>query len=135
MAAGIISANLPTMLPALNIFLRKIGVRTESGTLRSGSSFFRSTNKGDKSQQSRPDTVSDGTAKSAHSAFYRLHDDNDSQYARSNIETPTEGKLRPDAKSYQYTVKSLPPEERDETSSDEIPLHAIRVEKDTVVRG
>lgn len=134
MAAGIISANLPTMLPALNIFLRKIGVRTESGTLRSGSSFFRSS-KGDKSQQSRPDTVSDGTGKSAHSAFYRLHDDNDSEYARGNVETPTEGKLRPDAKGYQYTVKSLSPEERDEGSSDEIPLHAIRVEKDTVVRG
>lgn len=125
MAAGIISANLPTMLPALNVVLRRLGIRGDS---RNGSNFFRST-KGDKSSGSRADILSETTGgKNVRESFHRLADESDSEYARAGAATPTESKLRPDAKGYQYTIKTT--SRGDEDSSDEIPLHAIRVETD-----
>lgn len=135
MAAGIISANLPTMLPAFNVFLRTLGIRSKNGTSRTGgtSNPFRSS-KGHKSNPSQADTdgaVPPPTGKRASgSVFYRLPDENHS--SRSD---PSESKFRPDAKGYQYTVKSLSSGERDEESGDEIPLHGIRVEKDTIMES
>lgn len=134
MAAGIISANLPTMLPALNVFLRTLGIRSRNGTSRTGGSSnpFRST-KGDKSNISQGDidgAVPAPTGKRAsNSVFYRLPDENDSVGSSST----GDAKLRPDGKGYQYTVKSLAMGNRDEESGDEIPLQGIRVEKDTAV--
>jgi hypothetical protein len=132
MAAGIISANLPTMLPALNVFLRMLGIRSKDGSSRSGSSNpFRS--KGDRSNTTSQLDV-DGAVppptgkRASHTVFYRLPDENDS--TRSGRE---QGGLRPDVKAYQYTVESLSHGERDEGSGDEIPLHGIRVDKDTTV--
>jgi hypothetical protein len=131
MAAGIISANLPTMLPALNVFLRMLGIRSKDGSSRTGSSNpFRS--KGDRSNTSQMDT--DGAIpppngkRTSNTVFYRLPDENDS--TRSGRD---QAGLRPDVKAYQYTVESLSHGERDEGSGDEIPLHGIRVDKDTTV--
>lgn len=133
MAAGIISANLPTMLPALNVFLRLLGIRSKNGTSRTGSSNpFRS--KGDRTNNSQGDidgAVPPPTGKrTSGTVFYRLPDENDSMRS-----TPAGGKFRPDAKGYQYTVESLSHGGRDEESGDEIPLHGIRVEKDTVMES
>jgi len=131
MAAGIISANLPTMLPALNVFLRTLGIRSKNGTSRTGSSNpFRS--KGGRSVISQGDI--DGAVppptgtRTSGTVFYRLPDENSASRSASGG-----GKLRLDTKGYQYTVGSLSPKERDEESGDEIPLNSIRVEKDTVM--
>lgn len=125
MAAGIISANLPTMLPAFNVFLRWIGVKNADGTMTSNS-FFRSTNK---KSTDGSNMLSGSQTKTADSQFYRLSDDTNSEFGRDRAPTPIEGKIRPDAKGYQYTVQSLG--RGDEESGDEIPLKGIRVQKDT----
>ena len=129
MAAGIISANLPTMLPALNVFLRMLGIRSKNGSSGNNSSNpFRSKDKSNLSQSNMEGAVPPPTGKRASgTVFYRLPDENNS--SRS---APGGGKLRPDSKTYHYTLESLPPKERDEESGDEIPLHGIRVDKHTV---
>lgn len=136
MAAGIISANLPTMLPALNVFLRTMGIRSRNGTSRTGGSSNPFRSKGGDTSNISQGGENGGAVpapegkRASKSVFYRLPDENNSDYS-----APGEGKLRPDAKGYQYTVKSLSPNERDEESGDEIPLHGIRVEKDTAVQS
>lgn len=132
MAAGIISANLPTMLPALNVFLRMLGIRSKNGTSRTGSSRpFRSKDKSNYSQSDMEGAVPPPTGKRASgTVFYRLPDEN-----ISSGSAPGGGKLRPDSKTYHYTLESLPHKERDEESGDEIPLHGIRVEKQTVAES
>lgn len=129
MAAGIISANLPTMLPALNVFLRMLGIRSKNGSSRNNSSYpFRSKDKSNLSQSDMEGAVPPPTGKRASgTVFYRLPDENNSSRL-----APGADKLRPDSKTYRYTLESLPPKERDEESGDEIPLHGIRVEKQTV---
>lgn len=124
MAAGIISANLPTTLPAMNVFLRWIGVKNADGSMTSNS-FFRSTK--NKSLDSN-NVLSGSNVKTTDSQFYRLSDDTGSDLRRQETGTPIEGKLRPEAKGYQYTVQSFA---RDEESGDEIPLNGIRVQKET----
>ena len=122
------------MLPALNVFLRTLGIRSKNGTSRTGSSNpFRS--KGDRSNISQGDidgAVPPPTGKrTSGTVFYRLPDENSSSRSASG----GGGRLRPDPKGYQYTVENLSPKARDEESGDEIPLHGIRVEKDTVVES
>lgn len=75
----------------------------------------------------------ESNSKTGASLFYRLPGENDSDSTWAGSGMPNEGKLRPDTKGYQYTVKSMSQEERDEESGDEIPLHGIRVETDTMV--
>lgn len=133
MAAGIISANLPTMLPALNVFLRMLGIRSKNGTSRTGSSnpFRSKDNKSNYSQSDMEGAVPPPTGKRASgTVFYRLPDENNSSRSAAGP-----GRLRPDSKTYHYTLESLPPKERDEESGDEIPLHGIRVEKYTAAES
>ena len=136
MAAGIVSACLPTMLPALNVFLRVVGIKSQNGSLnRSSMNPFQSS-RGNKSTTSRAET--DGAAPARDSrrvsatAFYRLPDENDSVGSGDCDKV-----LGPEGKSYQYTVKSLAPigTGPDEESGDEIPLHGIRVERGTAVES
>ena len=136
MAAGIVSACLPTMLPALNVFLRVVGIKSQNGSLnRSSMNPFQSS-RGNKSTTSRAET--DGAAPARDSrrvsatAFYRLPDENDSVGSGDCDKV-----LGPEGKSYQYTVKSLAPigTGPDEDSGDEIPLHGIRVERGTAVES
>ncbi|KAL2209536.1 hypothetical protein CC79DRAFT_1332697 [Sarocladium strictum] len=133
MSAGIVSTNLPTLLPALNVLLRLIGIRTPNGTLGSTpSKGFRSTEDKIKSTPSAPGLVSE-TGK-PRDAFYRLSDDEDGSETSANLyarsQTPMENKLRPDTMGFKYTVESYSREEREEESGDDIPLHAIRVKTD-----
>ena len=66
MAAGIVSACLPTMLPALNVFLRVVGIKSQNGSLnRSSMNPFQSS-RGNKSTTSRAET--DGAAPARDSA-------------------------------------------------------------------
>jgi hypothetical protein len=131
MAAGIVSACLPTMLPALNVFLRVVGIKSQNGSSVRRSSMNLFSSKGNKSNVSRAET--DGTAPArdgrrvSATAFYRLPDENDS------VGSGDCDKLRD--KAYQYTIKSLAPigTGPDEESGDEIPLHGIQVEKETTV--
>jgi hypothetical protein len=133
MAAGIVSACLPTMLPALNVLLRVVGIRSQDGSSLNRSSInpFQSS-RGNKSTTSRAET--DGAAPTRDSrrvsatAFYRLPDENDSVGSGDCDKV-----LGPEGKSYQYTVKSLAPVGPDEESGDEIPLHGIRVARDTTL--
>ena len=132
MAAGIVSACLPTMLPALNIFLRMVGIRSQNGsTNRSSTNPFQSS-RGNKSNVSRAEA--DGAVPAPDSkrvsatAFYRLPDENDSMGSGD-----CDKDLRIDGKGYQYTVESMAPIGPGEESGDEIPLHGIRVERDTTL--
>jgi hypothetical protein len=133
MAAGIVSACLPTMLPALNVFLRVVGIKSQNGSSARRSSMNLFSSKGNKSNVSRTET--NGTAPTARdgrrvsaTAFYRLPDENDSVGSGDcdKVCGP---------KAYQYTIKSLAPigTGPDEESGDEIPLHGIQVERETTV--
>jgi hypothetical protein len=132
MAAGIISTNLPTMLPALNVFLRTLSIESKDGTSRTGGSSnpFRSTrDRSTASQRNIDGEVRPPTGKRASGTlFYRLPDESNSKRSATG-----EGKLSSDAKGYQYTVESL--SARDEESGCEIPLHGVLVEKDTVMES
>jgi hypothetical protein len=134
MAAGIVSACLPTMLPALNVFLRVVGIKSQNGSSLRRSSMNPFSSKGNKSNVSRAET--DGTAPTrdgrrvSATAFYRLPDENDSV-----VSGDCDKVLGPEGKAYQYTIKSLAPigTGPDEESGDEIPLHGIQVERETTV--
>ena len=135
MAAGIVSACLPTMLPALNVFLRVVGIKSQNGSSARRSSMNLFSSKGNKSNVSRTET--NGTAPTARdgrrvsaTAFYRLPDENDSVGSGDCDKV-----LGPEKKNYQYTIKSLAPigTGPDEESGDEIPLHGIQVERETTV--
>jgi hypothetical protein len=132
MAAGIVSACLPTMLPALNVFLRVVGIKSQNGSGLNRSSMNPFSSKGNKSTISRAEA--DGAVptpdnkRTSATAFYRLPDENDSMGSGDCDQI-----LGPEGKGYQYTVKSLAPTGPDEESGDEIPLHGIRVERDTTL--
>jgi len=158
MAAGIISANLPTMLPVLALVVRKLGLSkvvsvvkgTSAGQTgeRTGRSGTTSKNK---TTQSRGDIDTKGlvperVSRSLNSSatFYRLSDDTDSegnidnkvQDDRTNTADQTEPKLRPDAgaDAYEFAVNS--PKRPGTAGStrdlgmDDIPMHGIRVHKE-----
>lgn len=126
MAAGIISANLPALRPALRFIARKLGV---SGAVVG---LFRSTN-GTRTKTTNGVTRS-GTAESATAitqrskqdrhSFYNLPDDSGSV----SEQTRMEASFRPDydhAKTY-TSVKGRQVGHAD----DEIPLSKIRVDKE-----
>jgi len=132
MAAGIVSACLPTMLPALNVFLRAVGIKSQNGSSAQRSTMNLFSSRGNKSNVSRAEAdgavaAPDNKRVSA-TAFYRLPDENDSAGSGDCDKV-----LGPEGKSYQYTVKSLAPTGPDEESGDEIPLHGIRVGRETTL--
>ncbi|KAK2016456.1 integral membrane protein [Colletotrichum eremochloae] len=148
MSAGIVSACLPTLRPAMQQIARACGIKGSMGGM------FRGTNIGLGNSRNKSNFSSNGTtsqdpgtggsqiprrfSSSKHGAgkdtFYRLSDDNGSEGAshQQDVSTPGESKFRPDTNGYGhgYSVTSYPVTERDDKSSDEIPLHAIRVKKD-----
>ncbi|KAF4988418.1 hypothetical protein FDECE_15059 [Fusarium decemcellulare] len=143
MSAGIVSANLPTMLPVLKLVARWTGLSSIAGTVRSASRGATFGSKGNKSTQglaTREDTnigrTSDSNSSSRGNAFYRLPDETDSEglikEARFGDPTlPTDAKLRPDVNSYELTVKSYKANpSRDDDSGEGILLHGIRVKTD-----
>ncbi|KAI8240823.1 Satratoxin biosynthesis SC1 cluster protein 4 [Colletotrichum sp. SAR 10_96] len=143
MSAGIVSACLPTLRPAMQKVARACGIKgSMGGMFRVGTAMgFGSKNKsnssnGMSSQDPNGTNVNRSQSTTKHSAggdpFYRLSDENGSD-GRSGDRTPplNDRKLRPDADGlgFGYTVTSYPTKP-DDKSEDEIPLHSIRVQKD-----
>ncbi|KAK7417437.1 hypothetical protein QQX98_004556 [Neonectria punicea] len=142
MSAGIISANLPTLLPVLRIFFRYTGLQRLAGTVRStsrsgfGSKTDRSAfSKGLSSgEDAEARIVPPSEANGRGDMFYRLPDETESDgVAKGNDlgpKSPVDAPLRPDVKGYEFTVKSFKSStDRSDDSGDEIPLHSIRVQR------
>ncbi|OLN86240.1 hypothetical protein CCHL11_04143 [Colletotrichum chlorophyti] len=143
MSAGIVSACLPTLRPAFQLIFRACGFKGNMGGIfRSPTAmgFGSSRNKsnfsnGMSSQDPTGSQIARNLSTTKHGAgedtFYRLPDDNGSDGANRRPTPPmADSKLRPDTTGFGYTVSSYPVKERDDKSEDEIPLHAIRVQKD-----
>ncbi|KAM0242058.1 hypothetical protein ACHAP5_007456 [Fusarium lateritium] len=116
MSAGIVSANLPTMLPVLRMVAKFTGLSSLASTVRSSA---RQTygSKGDKTMstkglKSHNGTRTGGSSKSGSTSsdqFYRLPDDNDSSdliKGANYTETtaPVHSNLRPDTDGFELTT-------------------------------
>ncbi|KAF4974950.1 hypothetical protein FZEAL_8213 [Fusarium zealandicum] len=136
MSAGIVSANLPTMLPVLRIIARFTGLHSLAETVRGTT--LRS--KGERSAQglaSREDTnagrISDSSTGSRGNTFYRLPDETDSDglvkgAAYRDPSLPVDAKLRPDMKGHELTVQTYrSTAERGYDSGNDMLLQGIRV--------
>ena len=130
MSAGIVSACLPTLKPALTFFARHMGFSSFV------SRHFMTMTGSRNAQDSMPSHMRSGSGHRddtsdvnlVHSTgkgeFYRLDDDNGHQTSASNP------KLRPEH-GYSQTVTTRPVrEEGDSWSGDEVPLHGIRIQRD-----
>ncbi|GKT51929.1 satratoxin biosynthesis SC1 cluster protein 4 [Colletotrichum spaethianum] len=144
MSAGIVSACLPTIRPAMQRIARACGIKGNMGgmfrsptALGLGSSRNKSNFSNGMSSQdpNGGSQVTRNLSTTKHGAgqdtFYRLSDDNGSEGASRQTTPPlAESKLRPDITGFGYSVTSYPIKESQNKSEDEIPLHAIRVQKD-----
>ncbi|KAH7136826.1 hypothetical protein B0J13DRAFT_81558 [Dactylonectria estremocensis] len=139
MSAGIVSACLPTMLPVLRIFIRYTGLQALAGTVRGSTtrsktdrSAFGNGVESREDVEARPAPTSEPNARG--DVFYRLPDDNGSDGLGRPGHMGAPGlvdELRPDAKGFEFTVKSYKSStDRGDDSGDEIPLQGIRVQKD-----
>ncbi|KAI0146298.1 hypothetical protein GGR57DRAFT_506594 [Xylariaceae sp. FL1272] len=119
MAAGIISACLPTMVPAIKFFARLLGLGklvSLSTTFRSkGSTFAMHSSSHQQLSSNHAPSRLDGLGKDGD--FHRLSDD------------ASFGKLRPDDNRVAYTVAAASRHKDTDSNSDEIPLHTIRVQR------
>lgn len=128
MSAGIISANLPALRPALRFIARKLGI---SGGIIS---LFRSTN-GTRTKNTNGDTQPSETAESATAitqrskqnrhSFYHLPDDSGSVSEQTRVEAS----FRPDY-DHAKTYTNVKGPQVGQHSDDEIPLSEIRVDKE-----
>ncbi|KAK1584958.1 uncharacterized protein LY79DRAFT_559905 [Colletotrichum navitas] len=145
MSAGIVSACLPTLRPAMQHLARACGITgSMGGMFRAGTAlgFGSSRNKSNFSNGTTSQDPNNGGSQAArrfsvskHGAgkdtFYRLSDDNASEGAsQQQAPSPGQSKFRPDTTGFGYSVESYPAKEKNDKSSDEIPLHAIRVQKE-----
>ncbi|KAJ5123650.1 hypothetical protein N7448_009747 [Penicillium atrosanguineum] len=128
MSAGIISANLPALRPALRFIARKLGI--SGGVIALFRSTSATTDKNTNGVTQPSGTAESATAitqrsKQSRNSFYHLPDDSGSL----SEQTRMEASFRPDydhAKTY-TNVKSALVGHR---SDDEIPLSEIRVDKE-----
>ncbi|KAH6958201.1 hypothetical protein DER45DRAFT_213337 [Fusarium avenaceum] len=141
MSAGIVSANLPTMLPVLRILARFTGLSSLASTVRSNA---RPTygSKGDKTLSAKGLKSHDGTrtGRSSNSGstssnqFYRLPDETDSSGLIKGVNytgttAPLPAKLRPDTDGFELTTTTYNAKgDGGNESSDEI--LGIRVHKE-----
>lgn len=128
MAAGIISANLPTLRPAFRFMARMLGIGENFGVLFGSTNKTRTrTTKG----ATQPSETEESTAaiirsKQNRHSFYHLPDDSDSVAEHMRMEAS----FRPDydhSKTY-TNVKGA--HAGHNSDSDEIPLSEIRVNKE-----
>lgn len=137
MSAGIVSACLPTLLPALQAIVRVLGIQSVMPSLLRSRSTLMS-----KSVQSNPSqnglTANGHTAGAlAHSAqgrghsFYHLPDESDSAAGCGVSPGQLDASLRPEYDHVRMVtnVRGLKGTDVD-SQSDEIPLRGIRVQKD-----
>ncbi|KAM0563171.1 hypothetical protein ACHAPJ_000887 [Fusarium lateritium] len=138
MSAGIVSANLPTMLPVLRLFAKFTGLSSLASTVRSnvrptygGSKGERST-KGLKSHEDSGAGRSSNSGSTSSNNFYRLPDENDSAgliKGATFTETTAQvnSKLRPDMEGYELTTKTYKSTPESGNDSSEEILQGIRV--------
>lgn len=120
MSAGIMSACLPTMRPALIFLFRNIGLKNLTKSW--GSNF--ASNAPSNNQGSR---AVDGSMNHSRkdSAFTRLHDGNSGDWDQAVDDT-----LRPDKCSPMVTRVMGSKGLEESLEGDEVPLHKIRVKTD-----
>jgi hypothetical protein len=134
MSAGIVSANLPTMLPVLRLFAKFTGLSSIASTIRSnGQSKGDQSTKGLKSHDNNGGRSNNSTSVSSNN-FYRLPDDNDSDtpikgahYTESTV--PVNTRLRPDIEGFELTTKTYNARVDGNTSDEEM-LQGIRVHRE-----
>ncbi|KAL4889363.1 hypothetical protein BDV59DRAFT_205350 [Aspergillus ambiguus] len=133
MSAGIVSACLPTLRPALQMMARTLGIqRFMPALLQNHPEKLVKSSGTDPSQG--PSTVGDSTTnhsvKGHHRhSFYHLPDDPDSG-GRRHINTPLDATLRPEYDRGHTITNVLGRGRSHDRSTDEIPLRGIRVQKD-----
>ncbi|KAJ4011594.1 hypothetical protein NW752_008600 [Fusarium irregulare] len=135
MSAGIVSANLPTMLPVLRIVAKFTGLSSFASTIRSnGQSKGDQSTKGLKSRENNNGGRSANSNSVSSNNFYRLSDDNDSdtpikgaQYTESSV--PVDARLRPDIEGFELTTKTYNARVDGNTSDEEM-LQGIRVHRE-----
>jgi hypothetical protein len=130
MSAGIVSANLPTIRPALRFIARMLGVNGSVMAL------FKSTNR-TTAKTTDPVTQPSGTGESTSTiiqhtkhpkrhSFYHLPDDHNSTGEQSRMDSS----FRPDYDQGKTYTNVLGPRAGDHSDGDEIPLTEIRVDKE-----
>ncbi|KAH8603128.1 hypothetical protein B0O99DRAFT_22140 [Bisporella sp. PMI_857] len=131
MAAGIISACLPTLRPAFEFMVRKLGIKPLVGLFRSAGESRLGLSRPGLSEEGKKPTPVDGVKgsisqgqKGSQGGFYRLSDETKSHESDGALDS----RLRPEH-GYGYTVKSEPGcKEPDILEGDNIPLKGIRVQ-------
>ncbi|KAH7189533.1 uncharacterized protein B0J16DRAFT_303385 [Fusarium flagelliforme] len=134
MSAGIVSANLPTMLPVLRLVAKFTGLSSFASTIRSnGQSKGDQSTKGLKSDNNNGGRSNNSTSVSSNN-FYRLPDDNDSDtpikgahYTESTV--PADARLRPDIEGFELTTKTYNARVDGNTSDEEM-FQGIRVHRE-----
>lgn len=154
MSAGIISACLPTLRPAVQFFTRRLGIQhlmpslfqnskaaSSAGLSGTGRSRLKSSSTAGQSitQSANGSVVGHGRDTSDH-IFYRLDDESGHGHghehgSQGGIDIPWEVHLRPMHDiSYGYSVATggCSGGKRDDVSvsTDELPLHSIRIHQD-----
>lgn len=134
-AAGIVSACLPTMLPVLKWFMRTVGITSLSSTLRGtsqGDSKLKGSSAGFNHELSSRDPTlrsKEARGNTKRDTFYRLPDDTDSDVGRG--EGSNDLNLRPDGQKFEVTINTSPSRgDRDDCSGDEVALNTIHVQKE-----
>ncbi|KAJ4138334.1 hypothetical protein NW768_002157 [Fusarium equiseti] len=135
MSAGIVSANLPTMLPVLRLVAKFTGLSSFASTIRSnGQSKGDQSTKGLKSHDNNNGGRSTNSTSTSSNNFYRLPDDNDSDtpikgahYTESTV--PVDARLRPDIEGFELTTKTYNARVDGNTSDEEM-LQGIRVHRE-----
>ncbi|EKJ74894.1 hypothetical protein NXS19_008599 [Fusarium pseudograminearum] len=135
MSAGIVSANLPTMLPVLRIVAKFTGLSSFASTIRSGQR-----SKGEQSTQglksdNHKTHMSNNSSSVSTNNFYRLNDENDSaglikgtNFTESTA--PVDANLRPDIQGFELTTKTYNARADGSNSSSEEILQGIRVQRE-----
>jgi hypothetical protein len=133
MSAGIISACLPTMRPAIHLIARKMGLKVSISGLIRGNEKSTSSRSGH-SAHNAGHVAMDPTVRLEHSRtgsqagmFYRLPDNGSA--GSESVPVPMQAKLRPEH-GYVYTVSSVPGNRDSSGSGNDIPLGWIGVQKD-----
>lgn len=136
MSAGIVSACLPVMKPAIHLIFRKLGIKGSMLGLSRSHGSTRDSNTDPSRNTNNPAAMDAATSRNqghtkrgSQGTFYRLPDATGSS-GQDSDQMPVVSKLRPDH-GYIYTVTSLQGKKGEEASLnwDPIQLHSISVQK------
>ncbi|CEI68396.1 unnamed protein product [Fusarium venenatum] len=136
MSAGIVSANLPTMLPVLRLVAKFTGLSSFASTIRSGQrSKGEQSTKGLQSTNNHKTHISNNSGSVSSNNFYRLNDENDSTEIIKGANftesaAPVDASLRPDIQGFELTTKTYNARADGSNSSSEEILQGIRVHRE-----